>query len=375
MLETGWSGNPYFPTEFAVTIPFAIFPIGLAKVLWIAFTAGALILAAFLMWDLAAPYAPELAGGLVGLLLAYSEQVIFYGNPAGIAVALAVIAVWCFLRERLVSAGILCFAASLALKPHDTGLLWLFFLLAGGIYRKRALQTLAVTVAISLPATLWTTYLSPNWLGEMRSIWRGWSIHGAMYDPGTGAAAINVHGTCLIANLQSMFGVFRDDPHFYNWATYLIFVPMLLVWSVATLRKRLTADTAWLAIAAIAPLSMLPIYHRIYDAKIIMLAIPACALLWAEGGRIGRVALIITAAGCVLSGDLVWGIYFESLISAHLLPAVSPNPLLAASINIPLPLILLVMSGFNLWVYVRRSFQPVSSEEPAQLGYGVAPHA
>jgi len=290
-------------------------------------------------------------------------------------VALAVIAVWCFLRERLVFAGILCFAASLALKPHDTGLLWLFFLFAGGTYRKRALQTLAATVAISLPVTLWATYLSPNWMGEMRSIWRGWSIHGAMYDPGPGPAAINVHGTCLIANLQSLFGVIRDNPHFYNWATYLIFIPMLIAWSVATLRARLTLSTAWLAIAAIAPLSLLPIYHRIYDAKIIMLTIPACALLWAEGGRIGRLALLITAVGCVLTGDLVWGIYFETLVNMHLLPAVSPRPWLAASINLPLPLILLTLSAFYLWVYARRSFSPVASNEHARLGSALTPHA
>ena len=36
----------------------------------------------------------------------------------------------------------MCLAISLMLKPHDAGLVWLYFLLAGGIYRKRALQAL-----------------------------------------------------------------------------------------------------------------------------------------------------------------------------------------------------------------------------------------
>ena len=359
--------NPYFPTEFAVTVPFALFPFGIAQVLWLAVTAGSLILAAFLVWNLAAVYAPELAGGLLGLLVAYSQQVLLYGNPAGIAVAFSVVAAWCFLRERFVFAGVLCFAASLALKPHDTGLLWLFFLLAVGTYRKRALQTLAVVIAVSLPFTLWVTHVSPNWIGEMRSIWKAFSLHGAMYDPGPGAAAINFHGTCLIANLQSVFGVFRDDPHFYNLATYLVFLPMFLVWAIVTLRTRLTLATACLAVAVIAPLSMLPIYHRIYDAKIVMLTIPACAMLWAEGGRIGRLALIITAASCVLSGDLVWSVYFEILVKLHLLPAVSPGRWLGASINIPLPLSLLVTAAFYLGIYVRRAAHPVSSGEPAHL--------
>ena len=51
-------------------------------------------------------------------------------------------------------AGILCMAVSLAIKPHDSGLVWFYFLLAGGVYRKRALQTLAVTVLLALPAIL-----------------------------------------------------------------------------------------------------------------------------------------------------------------------------------------------------------------------------
>lgn len=366
--------NPYFPTEFAITVPFALFPLGFAQVLWLAISAGGIILAAFLMWSLAASYAPELSGGLLGLLVAYSEQVLLYGNPAGIAVALSVVAVWCFLRERFVFPGVLCFAASLALKPHDTGLLWVFFLLAGGTYRKRALQTLAVVIAISLPVTLWVTSASPNWVGEMRSNWEAFSLHGAMYDPGPRGDAINFHGTCLIANLQSFFGVFRDDPRFYNLATYFVVVPMLLIWSVVTLRARLTRATTLFAIAAIAPLSMLPMYHRIYDAKIIMLTIPACALLWAEGGRIGRLALIITAWSCLVSGDLVWSLYFEMLVKLRLLPAVSDVPLLGASINIPLPLSLLVSAAFYLGVYVRRASYSISPGKPAHLEYASTPH-
>jgi len=32
---------------------------------------------------------------------------------------------------------------------------------------------------------------------------------------------------------------------------------------------------------------MLVTYHRPFDAKLLLLAVPACAMLWAEGGRIG----------------------------------------------------------------------------------------
>jgi len=51
-----------------------------------------------------------------------------------------------------VPAGILCFAISLAVKPHVAGMVLLYFLLANARYRKRALQTLAVT-ALTLLAS------------------------------------------------------------------------------------------------------------------------------------------------------------------------------------------------------------------------------
>ena len=61
------------------------------------------------------------------------------------------VAVWCFIRERFVPAGILCLAVSLAVKPQDAGLVWLYFLLVGGVYPKRALQTLVAMLALGLP--------------------------------------------------------------------------------------------------------------------------------------------------------------------------------------------------------------------------------
>jgi hypothetical protein len=133
------------PTTFIVIAPFAMLPWGPAHVLWMTLTAVSLILAAFLVWNLGASYAPNLSLFLICILLANCQMVFYGGNAAGIVIGLCVVAVWCFLRERFVLAGVLCLAISLAIKPHDAGLVWLYFLLAGGVYRKRALQTLLVT--------------------------------------------------------------------------------------------------------------------------------------------------------------------------------------------------------------------------------------
>jgi hypothetical protein len=347
------SHNVYYPTEFIVTLPFAILPFPIAQALWIFSTAGTFILACFLMWRVASRFAAELAGWLLCLLLATSEQIVLYGNPVGLALSLCVIAAWCFLHSRFSKVGVLCLAASLALKPHDAGLVWLYFLLAGGSYRRRALQTLAVLAALSLPILLWLSSVSRGWIQDMHSNWAVFAAHGQAADPGP--AAFMYHGTALITNLQALLSVFRDNPHFYNLASYLICAPILLIWAAVTLRAPRTPTAALYALAAIAPASMLPVYHRIYDAKLIMLAVPACALLWAEGRRAGRIAVAITSAGILLSADLTWSTILGALIQLHLLTTAEPTRLIAAVVAFPLPLALLAMATFYLCIYAKHA--------------------
>lgn len=143
--------NVYPPNTLFLAVPFAALPLKPAGILWSIVTLACFITASLLVWNLGADYAPALSGALVGFLLAASELLPMTGNVAGIAIGLCAIAVWCFVRERLVALGILCLAVSLVLKPHDTGLVWLYFLLAGSIQRKRALKTLLVALVLSLP--------------------------------------------------------------------------------------------------------------------------------------------------------------------------------------------------------------------------------
>ena len=261
-------------------------------------------------------------------------------------------AVWCFLRERFVPAGILCLAVSLAIKPHDTGLVWLYFLLAGGVYRKRALQTLLAAVAISLPGVLWVWQVAPHWMRELHSNILAFSVHGGINDPGL--ASTGGHGLDMLISLQTAISVFRDDPRIYNPASYLICAPLLLLWAFVTLRSRPSLARAWLALAAIAALSMLPVYHRQVDAKLLLLTVPACAMLWAEGGLIGWFALLVNTAGFVLTGDIPWAILLGFINNSHLPATGLSGQILMAVQVFPAPLILLVMVIFYLWVYVRR---------------------
>jgi hypothetical protein len=357
----------YLPSAFSFTVLFALLPWWYAQALWTALTIGGIILASFLIWTIGANHAPVISGCLIGFLLANSEVLAIQGMCAGIVISLCVVAVWCFLRERFVPAGILCFALSLAIKPQDTGLVWLYFLLAGGVYRKRAWQVLVAAVLLSLPALLWVWHLSPHWIQELHSNILALSAHGGLNDPGP--ATSGARGLAAVISLQAVLSAFWDDPRIYNPASYLICAPFLLAWVIVALRFRPTAARVWLGLAAIAAFSVLPIYHRQYDAKLLLLAVPACAILWAEGGLTGRLALLVTAAGFLVTGDLSSAILMGLINHLHLNTAGLAGRILMAVQVFPAPLTLLVMGIFYLWVYLRRS-SAKAPPEPLESGAG-----
>ena len=105
---------------------------------------------------------------------------------------------------------------------------------------------------------------------------------------------------------------------------------------------------------------MLVTYHRPYDAKLLLLAIPACAMLWAEGKPIRWLALLVTTAGIVFTADMpltILRIFTENL---HISAAGLSGQLLTVIIVRPVPLILLVMGIFYLWIYLQR--EPARSQ-------------
>jgi len=69
---------------------------------------------------------------------------------------------------------------------------------------------------------------------------------------------------------------------------------------------------------------------------------------------IGRLALLVNSAGLVLTGDLSWAIYFGLTNNLHLSGAGMSGQILTAVQVFTVPLILLVMGIFYLWVYPRR---------------------
>ncbi len=353
----------YLPTIYPFIAPFALLPWAAAQQVWTVLTAVGFLLAAYAMWKLTDGDAPILAGCLIGLLLANSEITLSGGNAAGFVVSLCVLAVWCILKERFALGGVLCLAASLAMKPHDAGLVWLYFVLVGGSYRKRAWQTLAVNVVLGVAALVWISEVAPHWFPELRSTMAIYSTHGGANDPGiTGSPNSSFRNFSMavypgmVCDLQTIVAVFCDNPKFYNPFTYAFCAPIFIVWVVATLRSRFTQERAYLALAAIVPFTILVTYHRTTDTRLLLLTVPACVLLWSKGGRLGKLALVVNGLGILVAGDIsliVLGIIAgrPNWASAGLFKKIA-----LIGLTRPVPIVLLAMGFFYLCVYVRSAW-------------------
>ncbi len=303
------------PTTLFLVASLAMLPWGLSHLIWMGLIACSLTTAAFLTFDMAREYAPSVSLILICFLLANSEVLFAVGNTAGIAVSLCVAAVWCFIRERMIWAGILCLAISLALKPHDTGLVWLYLLLSGGAMRKRSLQALAIVILLSVPAVIWVSHVAPRWSQELRANLAATSAPGDISDPGP--TSINRRGSAdVIIDLQTVVSVFKDDPAFYNPVVYAVCGLMLAVLLTTTVRASCSPECRWYGFAAVSALSMLATYHRPYDAKLLLLAVPASAALWGKGGLLGRIGVCLTTAAVLLTGDIPLAIL--SLLTGNL---------------------------------------------------------
>ncbi|HLY40830.1 MAG TPA: glycosyltransferase family 87 protein [Terracidiphilus sp.] len=340
-----------YPPTSLILAPLAMLPWTAANFVWSMFIAVGFVLAALLIWDIGAEYAPIVSGFLVCCFVISAQTLLVIRNPVGVAISFGMISIWCFFRQRFEWAGVCLLAVSLMLKPHDAALLWLFLLLAGGSYRKRALQTLALTAVLSLPLMIWMANISPHWIPELRSNLALLSSHGQVNDPSPTSPGARVPE--MMVNLQTVVSVFRNEPAFYNPVTYVVCGSLILIWSWITYRRRDSHAKVWFALATIAPLSMLPFYHRMFDAKLLLLTIPACAMLWASGGVKRSLSVFITLAISVITSDVIWAIILHFL---GRIQSLNSSPMLLTVVEIfPVPLSLLAVSLFYLWTYIKKT--------------------
>ncbi len=349
----------YPPSALALVVPFALLPFGPAHLLWLAssavlFSVGALLMADLCVVPLGSSPSPLPPTGwlatsaLLSGFVASSTMLMMLAQPAGIALGLLVIAVWCLLRGRAPVLAVVLFAMSLTLKPHLGALVWVFFLLARhplsealrptGLYRRRALQIAAAAVLFSLPGMLWASLhsSSAHWPAELHRNLVGIAAHGNASD--SGPANSEAHD---ITSLQAALSLLKDEPRFYNTASVLVCGVLFLTWMVPIVRSRSSASRDLFALAAASSLTLLPLYHRQYDTRLLLLSFPAVAVLLGSRRAFGMTALALTALGTAITSHNF----------PHLLERFHPGPtglLLTLVYFRAMPLFLLVLTSFYL---------------------------
>jgi hypothetical protein len=288
----------YPPTALALVIPFSALKWKFAVSAWCGLISLLFIAAVVCMVELCVPYSTLLVPSLLAIFLATSNMLIVTEQPSGIAIALCVLGVWTLLKNRSVTAGIVCFALSLTLKPQVGALVLIYFLLATRLYRRRALAIVALAAVFCLPGLVVAAMHSQaaHWIRDLSTNLHGISMHGNLSDPGP--ANLDSY---MIANLQTVIGVFQDDARFENHLTWLICGGLFALWTYITVRAKGSDAKDLLGIASIAAMSLLPMYHRHYDARLLVLTFPAMALLSARRDVIAAVTVVSATALIVLS--------------------------------------------------------------------------
>lgn len=343
----------YLPTALLVSAPLALLGWGPAHALWLASIAAGLGLAAYETWKIAAEFAPAASGILLGLLLVNCSLLLLLANAAGVAVALCVAAVCWFAQGRHPWLGVACLAVSLMLKPHDAGLVWLALLLAGGIYRRRALQTLAVTAALGTTAVAWVWAVAPQWLTELRMNLSGTTAFGKLNDPAE--ATLATRNPNMVIDLQAALSVFWSDARVYNAVALAVCGVLLVIWVVAAVRVAKGPGGLWLSLAAAAPLTLLATYHRPHDAPLLMLAMPGCALLAVQSKWLGQTALIVCGFAFLMTGTIPLALVVDAASSLGISTATLGGKLLTVLATRPASVALLAMSLVAVYALVHQA--------------------
>lgn len=299
--------NPYngtwlvYPPSILVAIfPVALFSFRTGWMLWFVLSAGMYILGVHLVLALCPPERRRLATMLGAIILAGSSQLLGQAQPSTLAIALAAIGGSCLIRGRKLRAGTVALALSLAIKPQIAGLLVIYWAVRSP-HRRHAIAAIVGSLGLLVCGIL-IIHSRPNgvhWADSFRA-----NLADAEGPGGLADAKAATNATALL-NLQTITSVFSQTSKIYNSAAYVIFGILLAAWlatEVRSMRQNAASrhDLMLLSTAALSVLTLFPVYHRSYDSRLLLLAIPA-ALIVLERRRVEGILLCVLIASSAVS--------------------------------------------------------------------------
>jgi hypothetical protein len=263
--------------------PIAALPWPAAKVLWLTILLSIFVLALWSLFRVAQfrIEEPRALGFLAGsLALAPFHTGFASGNSSALAIGLSVIAIWSASVPRDITAGLLLGLAS-SLKPQIGALYVLYYLLQRRwkifFYAAGLTTVLAAAAAISLQLH------DPSWSHDYTNNAKGFVTADTIDD----FQASNPIRFTLI-NLQVPFYVFTGSRAAANMLALFLGAILACIWLFGVSRNSSERPTL-LDLGAISVLGLLPVYHRFYDAAV--LVVPLCWCLTVLKGKLKNVAI------------------------------------------------------------------------------------
>lgn len=263
--------NP--PTTLAVVMPLALFSFPIASMIWSIASGVGLCWAAFTVLRLTR-WTP-MALVFTCLLLLTSPLLLMIGQSVTLAVATVAIATVLIIRGRRPWLSTTLMTIGVALKPHLVIAVLVYFLLQKR-YRMRALPAAAAFTLLAIASCAWVTAQpsSRHWLEEARITMAKHVAPGGAGDP----SLANPDGAAMV-NFQtdsSLLTVNSEQANLVAWGLALV---LTAGWLFAIRQAKPQLENDVLAIAAICCIALLPVYHRMYDTRLLLITIPALVLL------------------------------------------------------------------------------------------------
>lgn len=291
--------------------PIAALPWHAAKIAWTivllaAFAFSVLALARVGSLRLAEPRTLAFIAG--ALALAPFHTGIATGNVSIVVVGACATAIWAAHCELDVVAGAL-FAIACTFKPHVGAFLVLYYL----VQRRWRLfgSALAFTAGFAIIAALWMQLRGVVW------------FHDYLHNAGGFVTANRIDAFSadnpirfMLINLQVPFYSFTGNTSSANLLALSTGAVLVCVWIYLTIRNH-TQQSELLALATIAVLCLLPLYHRLYDAALLIAPLCWCMKsVYGEHRNIAHGAMVLMVPFLIPSAAVL-----QQLVSRGAVPA------------------------------------------------------
>jgi hypothetical protein len=306
----------YPPSTFLVLSPLALLRFPVARVLWFLLNGCLFVTSAGLMLSICPRQHRWLATTLVSFVVVTAGILLVLGQPAVFAISLVVIGSYLFLRGRHLPLGALLFLLSLAVKPQIGGLIVLYFL-AQRIHWRHAAVALAGAGLLLLSASLLLERhpRSAGWASTLRA------NLSATLSPG-GSADPRPENQQAIGdvNLQPLTSIFFAGAGRFNAAAYAVFLALLVAGMAAVWRANRAPEIHFVALGALSILSLTPVYHRFYDTRLLLLSVPAVAIVFQRRRVLGALIAVLTVLAIISVQYRVQTILLQQAKWQNLLP-------------------------------------------------------